>query len=316
MLSDRQAEFRVWAPRPESLQLRIGGEPVALSDAGYGVFETLATVEPADRLRLCRQRLSGPRSVLALAARGTARALAGARRARSAGARRRLRGAGAARCGHLRAARRHLHRRGHVRGRRRAPARAGPARRDRDRDHAGGRVPRRPRLGLRRRLHLGRAVVLRRPGGVRRAGGGRPPRGAGGDPRRRLQPPRRLRRAGLRGLRAVLHRQVRDAVGQGDQLRRRRLRPGARVGVPERGGLGARLRDRRPAPRRHPRDLRLQRRAHRRPGGPARARGQPARLRDRRVGAQRPGGDARRATAAAGAATPPGPTTSTTRCGR
>jgi maltooligosyltrehalose trehalohydrolase len=46
MLSDRQAEFRVWSPRPESLELRIGGEPVALNDAGYGVFETLATVEP------------------------------------------------------------------------------------------------------------------------------------------------------------------------------------------------------------------------------------------------------------------------------
>ena len=70
--------------------------------------------------------------------------------------------------------------------------------------------------------------------------------------------------------------QVRDAVGQGDQLRRRRLRPGARVGLPERRGLGARLRDRRPATRRHPRDLRLQRRAHRRRGGPARARRQSA----------------------------------------
>src|SRR5690349_20525500 len=46
MLSDHQAEFRVWAPRPESLELRIGGEPVALNDAGYGVFETLATVDP------------------------------------------------------------------------------------------------------------------------------------------------------------------------------------------------------------------------------------------------------------------------------
>ena len=111
-------------------------------------------------------------------------------------------------------------------------------------------------------------------GRVRRRG---PSPRPGGDPRRRLQPPRRVGRGGDGGLRALLHRQVRDAVGQGDELRRRRVRPGARVGVPERRGLGARLRDRRAAARRHPRDLRLEPRAHRRRGGPARARRQPAR---------------------------------------
>ena len=95
------------------------------------------------------------------------------------------------------------------------------------------------------------------------------------------------------GVRPLLHRQVRDAVGQGDQLRRRRLRPGARVGLPERRGLGARLRHRRAAPRRDPRHLRLQPRAHRRRGRPPRARRQPAGLRDRRVRPQRPGRDAR-----------------------
>ena len=41
------------------------------------------------------------------------------------------------------------------------------------------------------------------------------------------------------GVRPVLHREVRDAVGQGDQLRRRRLRPGARVGAPERRPAGS-----------------------------------------------------------------------------
>jgi maltooligosyltrehalose trehalohydrolase len=46
MLSDHQAEFRVWAPRAESIALRLGGDMVALNDAGYGVFETLATVQP------------------------------------------------------------------------------------------------------------------------------------------------------------------------------------------------------------------------------------------------------------------------------
>ena len=39
---------------------------------------------------------------------------------------------------------------------------------------------------------------------------------------------------GARGLRPVLHREVRDAVGPRDQLRRRRLRRGARVGAAER----------------------------------------------------------------------------------
>jgi maltooligosyltrehalose trehalohydrolase len=46
MLSDQQAEFRVWAPRVESISLRLGGDTLTLSDAGYGVFETLATVDP------------------------------------------------------------------------------------------------------------------------------------------------------------------------------------------------------------------------------------------------------------------------------
>ena len=78
------------------------------------------------------------------------------------------------------------------------------------------------------------------------------------------------------GVRAVLHRQVRDPVGQGDQLRRRRLRPGPRVGLPERRGLGARLRHRRAAARRDPRHLRLQPRAHRRRRRAPGARGQPA----------------------------------------
>ena len=51
-----------------------------------------------------------------------------------------------------------------------APRRAARARRDRDRADAGRDVPRRARLGLRRRLHLRAAP------GVRRAGGARAPR--------------------------------------------------------------------------------------------------------------------------------------------
>ena len=90
-----------------------------------------------------------------------------------------------------------------------------------------------PRLGLRRRLHLAPpSPPTAGPHGLRALGRRRPTThglavildvvynhvGASGD-------------AGARGVRALLHRPVRDAVGQGDQLRRRRLRPGARVGA-------------------------------------------------------------------------------------
>ena len=81
--------------------------------------------------------------------------------------RRRLARRAAARPRPLRAARRHVHAR-------RAPSTprssTSPAlrraRRHGDRGHARRRVPRRARLGLRRRLPVGRAVELRRPGGL------------------------------------------------------------------------------------------------------------------------------------------------------
>ena len=69
----------------------------------------------------------------------------------------------------------HLHARRDVRRRDRAAARAPRPRRDRDRDHAGRGVPRRPQLGLRRRLALRGAEHLRRAGRAQ-APGGRGPR--------------------------------------------------------------------------------------------------------------------------------------------
>ncbi len=42
LIGDGLAEFRVWAPRAESVALRLGGSDLALRDAGYGVHETLA----------------------------------------------------------------------------------------------------------------------------------------------------------------------------------------------------------------------------------------------------------------------------------
>ena len=105
-----------------------------------------------------------------------------------------------------------------------APARAARARRHRDRADAGRRVPRPPRLGLRRRLPLRRPLGLRRPARPRAARRRRPRRGPRGAPRRRPQPPRRVGRAGDGGLRPLPDRQVRDALGQGGQPRRRRRR--------------------------------------------------------------------------------------------
>ena len=128
---------------------------------------------------------------------------------------------GIERPGPLRAARRHLHARGHVRGRDPAPARPARARRHGDRADAGRRVPRPPRLGLRRRLPVGRAVLLRRPGRAAAARRRRPRRGPRGAPRRRLQPRRRLRREGAEAFGPYFTDALRDAVGRGDQLRRR-----------------------------------------------------------------------------------------------
>ena len=102
----------------------------------------------------------------------------------------------------LRAARRHVHRRGDTAlGHRPARPSRRPGRRLR-RGDAGQRVQRQPQLGLRR------GAVVRGPGGVRRPGrvpGLRrrlPPARAGRHPGRRLQPPRPERQlpAGVRAL--------------------------------------------------------------------------------------------------------------------
>ena len=181
----------------------------------------------------------------------------------------------------LRAPRRHVLGRGHVRRRHPAAPGAPGARRDRDRADAGRDLPRFPRLGVRRALHLCATAGIRRPGGVgaarRRGASG----GARRDPRRRLQPHRPWQRGSAR-IRAVLHRSARrDAVG-----RRARLRPGGRpgVGAAERGAVGARLPDRRPPPRRRacgPR--RLPRARPRRAGRPC-SRSQPGCSRGQRDG--------------------------------
>ena len=169
-------------------------------------------------------------------------------------------------------------------------ARPARARRHHDRADAARRLPGPPRLGLRRRLHQRRPRSLRRPARPPALRRRRPPRGPRRPARRRLQPRRRVRRAGPGVLRPLLHLALRDAVGPRHELRRRRVRRGARVGAAERRAVDPRLPPRRPAAGRDPRDLRLQPRA---PGGgdhAPRARRESARDRDRGVGPQRPEG--------------------------
>ncbi|MBV9334765.1 MAG: malto-oligosyltrehalose trehalohydrolase [Solirubrobacterales bacterium] len=45
---DGTVEFRVWAPRAESIALRVGERNVDLLDAGYGVYEAVAPAQPGE----------------------------------------------------------------------------------------------------------------------------------------------------------------------------------------------------------------------------------------------------------------------------
>ena len=93
--------------------------------------------------------------------------------------RRRLEGRPPRGPGLLRAARRHVHARGDVRGRHPAAARPARAGRHGRRDHAGRPVPGHAQLGLRRRAPLRGAEQLRRPARPAAAGGRLPRRGTG-----------------------------------------------------------------------------------------------------------------------------------------
>ncbi len=168
----------------------------------------------------------------------------------------------AARRAHLlRAARRDVLARRNLRRRRReAPPPARP-RRHRDRADAGGDLSRRSQLGLRRRVAVRPARIVRRTRGAARPGGCLPCARAGAVPRRRLQPPRTGGELPP-GLRPVLHRSLQDALGRGAQLRRARQRRGAPLLRRQRAPLADGLSRRRAAPRRHPRHLRLRRAAH------------------------------------------------------
>jgi maltooligosyltrehalose trehalohydrolase len=49
VLGEGTAEFRVWAPRAESIALRVGRREHPLDHAGYGVYETVVEAQAGDR---------------------------------------------------------------------------------------------------------------------------------------------------------------------------------------------------------------------------------------------------------------------------
>ena len=135
-VGDGLVEFRVWAPTAS--RVTIGGR-AALEPEGGGVFAARLPAPAGDDYRFVLdggERAARP--VLALAAGGRARPVARRRhgRVRVDGRAGRV---AARRARDLRAARRHVHARGHVRRRRPAARRAARARRDRDRADAGRR---------------------------------------------------------------------------------------------------------------------------------------------------------------------------------
>ena len=275
------------------MPLRVGDREHALTDAGDGDPRGARRGRAGRGLRLRARRASScPTPPRASSPTGLRGPLADRRPGRVRLDRRRLRAAAAARRGHLRAARRHVHRRGHVRRRDRAPARArASSASPRSRSCRSPSSPAATAGATTASTCQRRAVHLRRAGRPSAARRRRPRARARRDPRRRLQPRRRLgqRRRSRRSARTSPSRYSTfwgNAINYDDE----RLRPRARVGAAVRRGLGARLPRRRPAPRRDPRDLRHRRRAPGRGDRRPRARGTAGRARDRRVGPERPEG--------------------------
>ena len=48
VIADGRAEFRVWAPAPDDVRLRVGGREHALEDAGFGTYEAVVEARPGE----------------------------------------------------------------------------------------------------------------------------------------------------------------------------------------------------------------------------------------------------------------------------
>ena len=153
--------------------------------------------------------------------------------------------------GVLRAPRGRVHAAGHARRRRGSAAGAAVGRRGRGRAHAGGSVPRAPRLGLRRRVAVRGARGLRWSRGAATVRRRRAPRRTRGVPRRGLQPPGSRWQLPVE-VRPLLHRCPPHPVGLGGEPRPARRRRHAPLHLRQRAALVRGLPRRLPSPRRGP----------------------------------------------------------------
>ena len=63
-----RTEFRVWAPNPDEIVLRVGGRDHALEPVGFGIYEATVDADGGRRLRVRARRHAAARPLLALAA--------------------------------------------------------------------------------------------------------------------------------------------------------------------------------------------------------------------------------------------------------
>ena len=212
-------EFAVWAPLPERVRVQVDGAVHDMTRGRRRLVAGRGRGRPGGRLRVparrqrrrparTRGRAASPRACTACRGGSTPHAHEWGDDSLDRPAAGRWRG--------LRAARRHVHARGHAgRGDRTARPPRAAGRRLR-RAAAGQRVQRHAQLGLRRRPLVRRPGDLRRPGGLPAVRRRLPPAGPRRDPGRRLQPPRPVRELPARVL-PDLRRGRRQHLGQLDQ---------------------------------------------------------------------------------------------------
>ncbi len=161
--------FEVWAPRADRVDVVVDGVRVPMVRASTDSrFEADADARPGSRMGSASTAVRPARSPIVVPARRDPRGLGGVRPFGVRVARPRLAGPRARRRGALRAPRRHLLARGHVRRRNRASRTPGGAGHHCGRGHAGGRGPRLARVGLRRGRPVRGAPDLGGPDALKR----------------------------------------------------------------------------------------------------------------------------------------------------
>ena len=238
-LRNGRTEFRVWAPKPDAVRCASAAPTTRSSTPASTSTRRTVDADAGDDYEFVLDGTPLPDPCSRWQPHGPARAVAGRRPRRLRLDRRRLPHPRPARRRDLRAARRHvLAARGRSRARSRTcaalaelgvtvielmPVAEFPGARGWSYDGVYLSAAQSSYGGP---LELQRLIDAAHADGLARAA------------RRRLQPRRRLRHRGADGVRPLLHPQARDAVGREPQRRRRALRRGPRVGLPERRAVG------------------------------------------------------------------------------